>query len=150
MVWEDPFEEVERMHRRIHRLMRGMWRGFWEPIGEGVIEPIKAWRTFPVDIAETEDEVIVRADLPGFKKGDVKIKATENTIEIAAAKKEERREKTETMFRAERRMGAMRRFLTLPAEVDPERTKASFDKGILEIRMKKVKPAKKVKDIEIE
>lgn len=149
-IWEDPFDEIERLHRRIHRLMRGMWRGVWEPISEEVIEPISAWRTFPVDVSETEDEVVVRADLPGFEKGDVRIKATENSVDIAAVRKEEKREKTETMFRAERRAGATRRFLTLPTEVDPEKTKASFEKGILEIRMKKVRPAKKVKEIKVE
>jgi HSP20 family protein len=150
-VFEDPFEEIERMHRRIHRLMRGMWRGFWEPITEEIIEPITVrLGSFPVDIAETDDELIVRADLPGFNKDEIAIKATENTVEISAQHKEKKVEKTEKMFRAERKFGAVRRMLTLPTEVEPETAKAKFEKGVLEIRMKKTKPAKKVKKIKIE
>jgi HSP20 family protein len=143
--WEDPWEEIERLHRRLHRLMRGIW----EPISEEIVEPITAWRTFPVDVVETEDELIIKADLPGFKKEEVAIKATENTIEISAQKKEIRKEKTETVFRAERKFGALRRAFTLPVEVIPETAEAKMEDGVLEIRFKKAKPKKKAKEIKI-
>ncbi|MEM7821258.1 MAG: Hsp20/alpha crystallin family protein [Candidatus Aenigmatarchaeota archaeon] len=149
MIWEDPFDEIEKLHRRIHRLMRGMWRGVWEPISEEVIEPIR-WRYFPVDISETEDEVIVRADLPGFERGEIKVNVTENSMEITAQKKEEKREKTETFFKAERRAGAMRRYFSLPTEVNPDTAKASYENGVLEIRAKKLKTSKKIKEIKVE
>ena len=104
---------------------------------------------FPVDVAETEDELIVKADLPGFKKEEVVIKATKNTLEIVAQKKEVRKEKTETMFRAERKFGALRRAFTLPAEIIPETAKANMQDGVLEIRFKKAKPKKKAKEIKV-
>lgn len=141
MFWEDPFEDIERARRRLRRLME-IWGPMWESMPR--------FREFPVDIAEVEDELIIRANLPGFDKGDIKIRATENTIEIAASKKEEKREKTETMFRAERKMGALRRAFTLPTEVDPDTAKTSFERGVLEIRLKKKKPAKKTKEIKVE
>lgn len=143
--WEDPWDEIERLHRRLHRLTRGIW----EPISEEIIEPVTAWRTFPVDVAETEDELIVKADLPGFRKEEVGIKATENTMEISAQKKEVRKEKTETMFRAERKFGVLRRAFTLPVEVLPETAEANMEDGVLEIRFKKAKPKKKAKEIKV-
>lgn len=143
--WEDPWDEIDRLHKRLHRLMRSIW----EPISEEIIEPVTSWKTFPVDISETEDELIIKADLPGFKKEEVAIKATENTIEISAQKKETKKEKTETMFRAERKFGVLRRAFTLPVEVLPETARATMEDGVLEIRFKKAKPKKKVKEIKI-
>jgi len=135
MVWEDPFEELERMRRMMRETFRRMWEA--------------QEMEFPVDVSETVEEVIVRADLPGFKKDEVSIKATENTVEIVAQHKEKKVEKTETVFRAERRFGSARRFLTLPTEVIPETAKASMEDGVLEIRFKKAK-AKKVKEIKVQ
>lgn len=148
---EDLFEEIERMHRKIHRLMQRMWYGAWEPISEEIIEPITArLGTFPVDIVETDDELIVRADLPGFDKNEIVVRTRENTLEISAQRKEKKIEKTEKMFHAERKFGSVRRLLTLPTEVLPETSKATFENGVLEVRFKKAKPTKKGKEIKIE
>jgi len=143
MVWEDPFEEIEKLHRRIHRLMRRMW----EPVEEEVISPITSrFASFPIDISETENELIIRADLPGFEKSDVKIRVTENTLEIEAEKKEKEVEKSEKFLRVERRMGKLRRFVSLPYPVDYEKAKAEMKNGVLEIRIpKKEKKGKELK-----
>lgn len=146
MVYWEPWEELEYMRTKMNRLMKRMW----EPISEEVIEPMGRFGGFPVDVSEKEDEIVVKADLPGFEKPDIAIKVTENTIDISAQRKEEKREKTETTFRAERRYGAVRRALTLPVAVKPETAKAEFKNGVLEVRMEKVTPKKKVKKIKVQ
>ena len=71
--------------------------------------------------------------------------------EILKKTSEEKKvEETERVYRAERRFWTLRRFLTLPVEVDPDTAKAKLEKGILEIRVKKAKPSKKAKKVEIE
>ena len=72
MFEEDIFDELLRMRRRIERLMRSF----------GSLATFEEMESFPVDISETENEIIVRADLPGFSKDEVSVNATENTLTI--------------------------------------------------------------------
>ena len=138
MFEEDIFDELLRMKRRIERLMRSF--------GSLAFEEIES---FPIDISETEDEVIVRADLPGFSKEEVSVNATENTLTIEAKRKEKKEEKGERFYRIERKVGSLRRTVSLPVEIDAERAKAKMKDGVLEIVLPK-KEKRKGKEIEIE
>ena len=102
-------------------------------------------RTIPVNIGETSKEIIVRAELLGFKRNEINLNVTENTIEIRAAKKEERIEKTEKLFRQEKSVGAVSRAFTLPEKVDPNKVEAKLEDGLLTIIMPKLYPEKKKK-----
>lgn len=144
-VW-DPFEEIERLQRRINWLMRRMMESLRIPMRE--LREVWMYESFPVDLKDAGDELILEADLPGFEKDEIKINLTEDTIEIIASKKREEKEITETMYRKERFRGTMRRVLTLPVKVDPETAEAEFKNGVLTVRMKK-KEAKKGKEIKI-
>lgn len=148
MVFEefDPFYEIERLHRRLNELTRRL--------SEPLREPWRVWReelryeTFPVDLSDTDGELVLKADLPGFEKDDLKVRLTEDSVEITAEKKREKKEITKTMYRRERAMGSLKRFLTLPVKIDPESADAEFKNGVLTIRMKK-KEVKKGKEIKI-
>jgi HSP20 family protein len=139
---DDPFEELERMKKRLDFLMRRMW----EPVQE---EINNFGSGFPVDISETEDDIIIKADLPGFSKDEVSAKLTENTVEIAAQHKEKKVEKNEKVFRAERRYGSFKRFLTLPAAVNTSKIDAKFENGLLIIKAPKREKKKTGKEIQI-
>ncbi len=138
----DPWEEEKRIREFMRRIMGSFWRP-WREFREEL-----RYESFPIDLAETDDELILRADLPGFDKDNLKIRITDNTIDITAQKKEEKKEISERMYRRERSMGSLRRFLTLPVEVNPDEVEAKFDKGVLTVRMKK-KKVKKGKEIKI-
>ncbi len=136
--WWDPFEEIERMKKR----MRAAMEGFMFPAGDFV-------RGFPVDIEETEDELILTAELPGFDKDEVVVNVTENSVEITAQHKEQKEEKTKTTYRSERRYGALRRFITLPTLVKFEEGKAEIKNGLLKIVLPKKEKKKASKKLEV-
>ena len=142
MAYWDPFEEIEKMGKMAQRAMHE----FLSPMREEFLEG-----SFPVDVSESKDEneLIVKAALPGFGKEEVAVKVTENTIEIEAQHKEKKIEQTEKMYRVEKRFGTLRKLLTLPAEVKPESAKANMENGILEIKLEKVQPKKKAKEVKV-
>ena len=131
--------------------MSRAWEPFSRPFNPEFWKEFKEemrYDSFPVDLSETDSELVLNADLPGFEKGDLKINVTDDTIDILAQRKEEKKEITKTMYRRERAMGALRRSMNLPVIVDPESVIAEFKNGVLTVRMKK-KKVKKGKEIKI-
>ena len=103
----------------------------------------------PVDVIDKEDSVIVKAELPGIDKKDVKISISENTLTIRGERKGEQEVKKENYYCCERVRGSYSRTIALPVEVDKAKAKASFKNGILEIILPKLEEVKP-KEIEIE
>lgn len=150
-LWfEETFDRIRRFENEIFRVFDDFWRSFDISFPE-IRLPIQEFRNVAVDVAETKDEIVIRADLPGFSKDEIKLKATEDAVYIEAVKKEERKEEGENYFRQERRLGAVKRVIPLPTPVIPEKAKARFENGVLEVRLPKVEPEEtKEKEIEIE
>ena len=142
----DPFYEIERLHRRLNELTRRLSESFREPWR--VWSEELRYETFPVDLSDTDGELVLKADLPGFEKDDLRVRVTEDSVEIVAERKREKKEITKTMYRRERVMGNLKRFLALPVKIDPESVDAEFKNGVLTLRMKK-KEVKKGKEIKI-
>ena len=90
-----------------------------------------------MDLVETEDHFVLRADLPGLTEQDVHIDVEADVLTVSGERKSEDEDKREGYVRVERSYGAFRRSLTLPEGVEAEAVTASFDRGVLEIRIPK-------------
>src|SRR5262249_33960692 len=91
----------------------------------------------PMDLAETDGEFVLRADLPGLSEDDVSIEVEDNVLTVSGERKTEHEERKEGYYRIERSSGSFRRSLTLPEGVDADAVKATFDRGVLEVRVPK-------------
>jgi len=129
-MWRDPFEELRRLERRLNRLFGELWE-------RPVISYADIREPF-VDIQETDKEIIVTAEIPGVEKENIKVNVYDNTLEISASESREEEEKKKGYIRRERKVGRFYRTITLPYEVSPEKAKATYKNGILEIRLPKV------------
>jgi HSP20 family protein len=90
-----------------------------------------------MDLVETDEHFVLRADLPGLSEGDVSIELEDNVLTVAGERKAEHEDKKEGFYRMERSFGQFRRSLTLPDGVDADGIAATFDKGVLEVRIPK-------------
>src|SRR3954464_2756043 len=91
----------------------------------------------PMDLVETESHYVLRADLPGLGEEDVSIELEDTVLTVSGERKSEHEEKKEGFHRVERSFGTFRRSLTLPDGVDADAIAATFDKGVLEVRVPK-------------
>ena len=90
-----------------------------------------------MDLVETDEHFVLKADLPGLAEGDVSIEVEDDVLTVSGERKAEHEDKREGYVRVERSYGAFRRSLTLPEGIDPEAVTASFDNGVLEVRIPK-------------
>ena len=131
--WE-PVRELNTIQTEMNRLFNTF---FEAPVPEGN-GPSAIRRWIPaMDLVETGDDFVLRADLPGLSEGDVNIELEDNVLTISGERKSQREERKEGYYRVERASGAFARSLTLPEGVDPERIQANFDRGVLEVRIPK-------------
>ncbi|MCS7229148.1 MAG: Hsp20/alpha crystallin family protein [Candidatus Kryptonium sp.] len=146
MKWSpirDLATEIFDLQREINKMFDRFFRGFEEE------EEIRVMKWSPrVDISETDDEYIVRAEIPGVNKDDIKITIKENMLTISGEKKQEKETKNENFHRIERVYGSFSRSFTLPSAVKVDKVEAKFKDGVLTIKLPKVEEAK-AKEIEI-
>ena len=147
MVWEikpwRPFE-FDRMRREMDRL----WDSFLE--GKRVRRYGEAGEWLAsIDVSETENDLIIRAELPGIDPKDIDISLNNGYLTIKGEKKQEKEEKDENYHLVERSYGSFSRSVQLPGEVQSEKIKASFKNGVLIVKIPKSKESKK-KEIRIE
>ena len=131
--WE-PVRELNTIQSEMNRLFNTL---FDAPTGAGNgVTAARRWIP-PMDLVETEDEFVLRADLPGVSEEDVKVELDDNVLTVSGERKAEHEERKEGYYRVERSSGSFSRSLTLPEGVDADAVKAAFDKGVLEIRIPK-------------
>jgi len=138
----NPFAAMRRLSDEMEHLFHGGSLGdFRFPRLWRDVELPEAWNP-DVDMFERKGQLVIRADLPGLAKEDVKIEITDSDITIEGQRKSEKEEKKEGYYRSERSYGSFRRTLPLPEGVKTDRAKASFKDGLLEIEMPTTKQKK--------
>jgi HSP20 family protein len=129
--WE-PAREISSLQQEMNRL----FNTFFE--APAASAPSAARRWVPaMDLVETDDHFVLRADLPGLDESDIDLSLEENVLTLKGERKHEATEKRDGYVRVERASGAFSRSLTLPEGVDGDAIAATFDKGVLEVRIPK-------------
>ena len=128
-VWR-PFNELERWRREVDRRLSDM---FHEP---GLPEAPTGTAHPPAIESFVKDGVLtIRADVPGLDAKDIDLTVLDNVLTIKGERKEEKEIKKDAYIRREVAYGSFERRLTLPEGTDPEKVKASFKNGVIEVTM---------------
>ena len=130
--WE-PFRELSSLQSEMNRLFNA---AFDTPPGGNGGGGTRRWAP-AMDLLETDDHFVLRADLPGMSENDVNIELEDNVLTVSGERKAEHEDKREGYYRVERAFGSFARSLTLPKGVDGEAVTAAFDNGVLEVRIPK-------------
>ena len=95
-----------------------------------------------LDISETDEAVVVKAELPGLEANDVEVTLQDNVLTIKGEKKEEKEEKSKNFHRVERSYGQFERSFRLPTAVKGDKVEAAFKNGVLTVELPKAEEAK--------
>jgi HSP20 family protein len=105
-------------------------------------------RAAPMDIIQDDDAIVLRMDAPGVRPDEVKIDLQDDVLTIRGEHEETQEEKDKRYLRRERRRSAFARSIALPAGVDPDAIEASYEHGVLEVRVPQP-PKPQPKEIEV-
>ena len=128
----DPYRDMITLRERMNRLFEDMshQKGEEKDLVPGAWAP-------SVDIYETENEVVLAAEIPGVDEKDVEIKVEDNNLTIRGERKFEKETKEENYHRIERAYGSFFRSFALPSYIDQDRIEAEHENGVLKFRMPK-------------
>jgi HSP20 family protein len=126
----------------LHNEMDDLFDSFFR----GLDKPFAGYKAWPaIDVAEDENSIIVRAEVPGCNAEDVEISVYGNTLTISGEKKLKEEKKEKGYYHVESSYGTFRREITLPTDVDSEKIDATCKDGVLSITLPKAAKAKAVK-----
>jgi len=136
VVRYEPFHGLSTLHDQVNRLFNEtMFRG------QGDESAITTWAP-PVDIYETPNELVVKADLPDVNEKDIDIRVENNLLSIRGERKFEKNVGQDNYLRVERTYGAFSRSFSLPNTVNPEAIRAEYKNGVLTVNLPKREEAK--------
>lgn len=140
----DPFRDLMSLQERMNRLFDESLtrRREDQPLGLTTWSPA-------VDIFETENAIVVKAELPGLSKDDIEVQIHDGVLTLKGERKFEKEVKEENYHRIERAYGGFQRSFSLPSSVEEDKIKASFKDGVLEVDLPKAE-AVKPKQIKVE
>ena len=126
----DPFREMASLQNDMSRLMQGVL-GAGNPNGQS-----RTWIP-PVDVWETDDEVVYAVDLPGLTEDEVSLEVEDGSLTISGTRERKDESTTDGLYRYERSFGSFTRTIGLPHGVTEEAISADYENGVLEIRVRK-------------
>lgn len=134
LVKWDPARELDAFQSDMNRLFDGFFSR-----REGVSANGYGGRRWipPMDLVETEDNLVLRADLPGVDRDEIEIEVKDGVLTVAGERKAQHEEKREGFHRVERSFGRFSRSLELPKGIEADNIEATFERGVLEVRMPK-------------
>lgn len=138
----NPFVELDEIQQRLNRIFAD----------KTAKTPADSFADFmpPVDIQETDNEFIVKADLPDVKKDDVKVHLQDGVLAIEGERRQEKEEKGKRFHKIEREYGKFVRRFAMPTDIDPEKVRAEFKEGVLNVVLPKAPTAKpKMIDVKV-
>ncbi len=137
----DPFREMDRLQNEVNRLFEGYNNGASAPATEGRGQspaPFAGRLWSPaVDVAETGNEIVLRAELPGMAQDDIDIELTGDTLTLRGERKFEAEERRDSFVRVERAYGKFQRSFTLGVPVQHDAVTATYQDGVLEVHLPK-------------
>ena len=162
--YDDPFSMMQQMAAQMDQLFDSL--GFGGPgFGPRALAPLSPFGqrqvargggsslpglwTPQIEVQERENELVVRADLPGIERDDVTVEVEDNRLVIHGERRQEREENERGYYRSERSYGSFHRALQLPEGIDPEEIQATFERGVLEVRMRRPREQQRGRRIEI-
>jgi len=136
IIRRDPYREMMRIRNTMDRFFDEFFTGL----------PME-WRQpwfgeLALDVAEKDDEFIVKASLPGINPDDLEITFSQNTLTIKGETKAEKEEEEAHYHLRERRYGSFARSITLPTDVNPDDIHASYEAGVLTLHLPKTEEVK--------
>ena len=149
-VKQTPSAEIEKnfreLERRLEEAFSDGWRfpSRWEAPDWSRFSKLK-YLTPRVDIVDRDDDILVRADVPGVKKENLDVTLTDNTITIKGSTSEVKKEEKGDYFRSETLKGSFSRTMYLPSDVDGNKAESAIKDGVLEVIVPKLGKAKRIK-----
>lgn len=139
--WEAG-EGLSTLQREMNRLLESFFNGGSSHVGDSMTTPA-------VEVADTNEAIIVKAQVPGVSKDQIQVTVTEGALTLKGEMKEEEKKEEKNYSRREFRYGAFTRTIPLPAAVQADKVTAQLKDGVIEITIPKSEPAR-VKEIPIQ
>lgn len=134
----NPFTDLLDIQREVNDLF-DFSLSRWLGRDEGLLD--RSWAP-SVDVLDSKDSLIVKADLPGLKKDDIEISIQDGMLVVRGEKKQETDKKEKGSIRSERFYGSFYRAVSLPSPVDESKARAAYKNGVLELTLPKREEAK--------
>ena len=139
LVRRRPFRDLVSIQDEVNRLYNDFFGGFPSMFDT---ELSRSEWTPSVDISETKDEIVVKTEVPGMNKDDIKITLQDNVLTLRGERKQEKEEKETNFHRMERCYGSFTRSFNLPTVVQADKIKATYKDGILNVTLPKAEEVK--------